>query len=972
MNRSVQWTRLFLVTGSMFLSFSGRTQEQKLYGYEIPRLSPLPSVVTGVIEPQISLNGTWNFRIVGHMPYHSIQVPGEWEMQGFTVNEGETALYSRDFTIPKDWKGKRIKLRFDAVSSYCVVKVNGKKTAEHEGSFVPFETDITDVISEGKNILQAEVQALTVSDHLACTSQYAAHIVGGILRKVTLFALPPVNISRQNIITTFTDQFKKANLTVHFTVANESEWPGKVLLKFLLVDAKGKSVLQLTYDVKSDPNTDFAASVIRTLNNPNKWDPEHPYLYMLLTELYSSGKLLQSNRQQVGFRQIDILGNQLLVNGLSVKLHGVNRHEVYPLTGRSITPQLCRKDAEIFREANCNYIRTSHYPPSEEFLDAADELGLFVESESSLCWIDHETSPFWKKWDYLNPIFLPLMMAANVEKVNAQRNHPSILIWSLGNESRWNPSWIMVNKVVKQLDPTRPTTFHDQCWGGYNNAGSQADIAVYHYPGANGPAACDSMKRPVLFGEYAHISCYNRREVATDPGIRDAYGAPLVQMYDSMYFHPGCLGGAIWSGIDDIFHMPDGRIIGYGPWGPIDGWRRTKPEYYGMKKAYSPVVITNIDHPTVEGNLLKLFVENRYNFTDMKEVSITCSVDGRIQDVAFSVPPHGEGVLAIPISQETKEVKLSFYDPRGFIANEEKIVLKEDAALPITKTEVTVSEDEAAFTVIQGNVTYLISKLNGMILSAKKDEKELLSQGPVFGIVPMNEEDGGKPGGVTYQNDIYPIKNYPLYTLIARNVSAQKLSDGLKISMDVTYTDGEGEQSYFFSYDGKITTEYEVSYRGIDSLPRQYGMIMQLPRSFVNLRWKRKGDFSLYPANDIGRNEGVAQLNAKPVNGVEVWGAVPLGDWKDDANAMGSNDFRSTKRHIKEASLADEEGDHITVLSDGSQSSRCWLQDEHISWLIAEYNNNGSEPFYCPPHSNGRITLKKNQLIKGKLVLAIR
>jgi len=586
---------------------------QKIEGFTIYFLSLKPYLVAHVQQPLISLNDEWNFQINTSKKLNKIKVPGEWEMQGFTVNEGETAIYTRELNIPDDWKNKIVKLRFDGVSSHALIKVNGKKVGEHEGSFVPFEVDITSALNNDKNILQVGVQAQTISDKLACTSQYAAHIVGGLLRNVVMFALPQTNISNIIVNTTFDKQFNNATLQINTTIAKASNTEFPTSFRYTLRDVNGKTVLHKT---SKEQITNIA------VKHPLQWNPEHPYLYELSTELLQKGKSIETIKQKIGFRQVDVRENILLVNGKPVKLHGVCRHSIYPLTGRSVNDSLDVKDAVLFRKGNCNYIRTSHYPPSEAFLNACDSLGLFVESESSLCWIEHPASPIWKLWNYLDEKFLPYMINANVEKMVAERNHPSIIIWSLGNESRWSPLWAKVNKVVKELDPSCPTTFHDQCWGDFNNAGSKADIAVYHYRGINGGAACDTMKRPVLFGEYAHVSCYSRRELATDPGVREDYGASLVQMYDSMYYHKACLGGAIWSGIDDIFHMPDGRIIGYGPWGVIDAWRRPKPEYYGMKKAYSPVVVTHIQYPSSNKEVLSLFVENRYDFTNLKDIII--------------------------------------------------------------------------------------------------------------------------------------------------------------------------------------------------------------------------------------------------------------------------------------------------------------------------------------------------------------
>src|SRR5665647_1033563 len=213
---------------------------------ELSRLSPVPLKIANVQQPQISLNGKWDFRVAGQDTKHTINVPGEWEMQGFTVNEGETAMYSHELDIPADWKGKRIKIRFDAVSSHAIIKVNGIKVGEHEGSFVPFEMDITSALKEGKNILQVEVQALTISDRLACTSQYAAHTVGGILRKVTLFVLPDVNIASTVVNTVFDKQYKNATLQLNTEIANESPSAAATQLRYTLTDASGNKVVQKT------------------------------------------------------------------------------------------------------------------------------------------------------------------------------------------------------------------------------------------------------------------------------------------------------------------------------------------------------------------------------------------------------------------------------------------------------------------------------------------------------------------------------------------------------------------------------------------------------------------------------------------------------------------------------------------------------------------------------------------------------
>lgn len=978
------------------------------------RLSPLPGNLTkdfsqqssssaikkhqktkdSCTNPMVSLNGSWEFKQGNKTS--NVLVPGELTMQGFELKAGESGVYLKKIIIPADWKNMRVKLRFDGVSSHAIVRVNQQKVAEHEGSFVPFEADITDQLKAGENILEVEVSALTISDILACTSQYAAHTVAGILRKVTLFALPPINIADLKIETDFDDQYKDANLKVNTSIVNEANTERDAQsfsLRYTLYDQQGKIVLQQSRKLNAPAIGQRSLSKQEfKIVKPHHWNSDQPYLYQLQTELLQADKTIQKHQQKIGFREIKISGNELLVNGKAIKLRGVNRHSVHPLTGRTIDKALEYEDAKLFMEANCNFIRTSHYPPSEEFLEACDELGLFVENESSLTWINHHASPIWKNWDYKDEKYLPVMMNANLEKMQASMNHPSVIIWSLGNESNWSPLWQKVQDAVKAMDPSRPTAFHDQCWGGFNNLGSKADIANYHYPGMNGPAATDTMSRPTLFGEYAHLSTYNRRELLTDPGVRSAYSSPLVQMYEAMYQHKGNLGGAIWSGIDDTFHLPDGRIVGYGPWGPLDGWRRPKPEYWGMKKAYAPIVVKNLAQPKILNGKLILSIENRYDFNHLKQLEIICKVDGKELKVTADIDPRSQGEIKIPVQPNAKEVYLAFKDPRGFVLNEEKIVINEAnyikpkaglkgqaemriqaslkdfvdfKALPDLKLE----ENEAAYLIHHKESTYLLNKITGVITSLSNDGKKVLQQGPVFCYVAMNSEDGGKPNvaGETYQNNIYPIKNYPLYPLFAKDLQLKSIDSGLVFTMNTTYTNAIGSLRYLFRKDGKVQVDYEIQMdKSTKAGPYQYGMLFQLPVDYETLQWKRKGDFSIYDENDIGRNEGTARLNAKWFPGLEEFGKAPQRAWKDDANEMGTNDFRSTKNHVLMAELRDQTGLGLKVNANGKQATRTWLQDGYIQFLVADYSNAGSEPFYNTPFSKDRIdgTSKK---LKGSV-----
>ena len=624
----------------------------------LPRLTPRPACFTN--DPSVDLTGTWRFHPAPPKKFWvgteaqgegwaDIAVPGEWVMQGFTVEKDAAAAYWRTFDIPAAWQGQRIKLRCDGVFSDATVWVNGQEAGHHEGGFTPFELDVTPcVVFNAANRIALAVKNESVADTLASASQYATHPLGGITRKIGLFAVPDQHLATLNFTTTFDAACKDALLHVKAEIVNEGAAASPATeLAITLNDPKPQPV---TLPIGAVTLPAMAAGASHTLSldipvaAPLKWDAEHPNLYTVVCTLAQGGKTVETVQRRIGFRQVEVRGSELYVNNQPVKLHGVCRHETHPTRGRSLTPELWRQDADLFRKANVNYIRTSHYPPAEEFIEACDELGLFVEEEAPICWAGHGANAIWKTWKDDDEKFRSIIVRETLEMVARDYNHPSVIIWSLANESLWNAHFQHSLDAVKAADPSRPASFHDQAWGPYNNQHNQADIAVFHYPTPEQADKPDDRGRPMLFGEYCHLNAYNRREIVTDPGVRDAWGQAIASMYDKMYAAKGCLGGAIWSGIDDIFLLPDGKAVGYGSWGPIDGWRRKKPEYWHMKKAYSPIRILDTTlAASASGVPLTVKVENRYDFTNLKELRIEWHLGKESGFVHPDIPPRKHG-----------------------------------------------------------------------------------------------------------------------------------------------------------------------------------------------------------------------------------------------------------------------------------------------------------------------------------------
>jgi hypothetical protein len=573
------------------------------------------------------------------------------------------------------------------------------------------------------------------------------------------------------------------------------------------------------------------------------------------------------------------------------------------------------------------------------------------------------------------------MVRANIENVLAGRTHACVIIWSLGNESRWSPLWERVNSEVKKLDPARPTSFHDQSWGEYNNAGSRADIAVYHYPGFDGPAICEkTLDRPTLFGEYMHVQTYARREIETDPGVRsDPWARTLNQMVDSVYAHPACLGGAIWSGVDDIFHLSAEKICGYGAWGPLDGWRRKKPEYTGIRKSYAPVVVRNIDSPGIRGGVITLQIENRYNTTNLSELRITAESGPRKIPLHADIAPLGSGMLTIDVSgfPPGEPILLSFLDPRGFPCAEELIAPEavQPPRAPARDQGVTLSETPGAYVVRSGGITCAVGRKDGVIGYIMKGVDTVATRGGELILIPHNTDDGGAPGtsGNNYTQDLRPLDYRAEGDFTAASVNASRVGDGT-VRVDVRGTFGrrlDGTLAMTFNPGGRVEFRYDftalVDFTPAEkSLIRQFGLLFTLPSSFDRLTWKRKGLWTVYPEYDPGRLEGTARANPRVSRFVEEPRRVPNQEWKEDANALGSSDFRGTKDHILRASLTGGSGEGFVVTSDGSQSARAWLDRGAVRFLVAGLNGPGSCTFFTGPrpefpkgsHMRGAFTIE--------------
>lgn len=932
--------------GLLLLGFGARAQIQKI-NYQtadnqtinMNRISP--ALYTQ--SDKISLDGTWRFSAdIENQPCDkNIQVPGEWVMQGFEVKPFTSAGYQRDFAVPQNWHNKRLKLRFDAVYSDAEIWLNDKKVAAHLGGFTPFEVDVTNFAKVGaSNKLLVKVKSESKADSLASASQYAVHPLGGISRKVYLVAISDINFAFADATTTFDKSYSDATLTSDVIIANEKNGKsGNYTIKAELFSADGKNlVAQTSVEAGNMAKGEYQQQKI-SLNvaKPNKWDPEHPHLYSLKWSIVQNGAVISTITKNVGFRQVEVRGNQVFVNNMPIKLKGICHHETMPLRGRSVGDNMWEKDVQLFREGNVNYFRTSHYPPAEELIDACNRLGMFLEVEAPFCWAENTTVPA--------DLRQPLLVDQTVDMVNFFRTNPAILIWSMGNESgKYADYFKSTAKLIKSLEPSRPRNFSQ-----YGPEADEGDLEItnYHYPGPEGPNKYKDYKRPIVFDEYVHLNAYNRLELVTDPGLRDAWGIGFEAMWEKMWRAKGVLGGAIWAGIDDTFFLPNGKTVGYGTWGPLDGWRRPKPEYWHMKKIYSPVKIKQLSN--WQNGKISLAIENRLQFSNLNE----CKLEWRLGKNSGLIKANAKAgaritapvvVAAQPAYGEILTVNVT--DPRGVLIDTYQFQIMPKQA---EKESVAVaapfvySQNGNLITAKNQHIKVVFNQATGDLQQLTNKGANVLNNGIRLMILRLTGE--GRGVQMTGDTQFFDAFTDVCANRVVRTVKTENGKNTFVISVNDEYDEAIGTVNYRFATSGTLTVDYKYTLKR-DINPRQWGMVFSMPKSFDELKWERKGQWNYYPANHIGRLKGVAKALTQqaPVGaaGPEKPTDKP---WSLDRTVNGTNDFRSTKMYIIQAELSAGEN-KIGVKSNGLQSFRAWQAGADTKALVAGYSNMGTERFF--------------------------
>ena len=865
----------------------------------------------------------------------------------------------------------RVKLRCDGVTAGTTIWLNGQPAGRHASGFTSFELDVTDAVRFGQdNTIVVALQRRHISDQLASASAYAKIDLTGITRKLYLYPTPDLTFSSLHAETDFDENYQDANLKIVSKVSLDGS-ASKVTnaqVEFALKDATGQSVplsgatqpLKIpALNEQVDQNFEFQVTA------PNKWDTEHPYLYDLTATVSGAGLKTTTYQRRIGFREVEMRGNEVFVNNQPIKLRGTNRHESDPITARSVTPEQAYEDAKLFKEANINFVRTAHYPPSEEFIHACDELGIFVAEEGPFCFvnvgkamaaanksksdlnlpdldfIDSEAAmgadddAFYPEGEHAQIVY-PIL-----EMVERDRSQPSIIVWSIANESAIDPAFEEASRRVLREDPTRLTTFSWQ-EGGHNPAFSLYEV---HYPHVSILQEADQVSAPTFAGELrltpgAYIR--NPQEVITDPSVCDFWGMEIKKVWDVIYTSKGALGGAIWCGIDEQVRHPDGTLAGIAAWGLVDEWRRHKAEYWNVKKAYSPVVIREKTAKFEKGEI-KIPVENRFLFSNLNEANIAWTLGGETGTVSLDLKPGEKGTLVIKPNVEptTGVLELDVTAADGRSIDSYALAIGEQAPLdppfPTISGAVTATERGDQIVVTSGPSEWQFDKKTGSVTSTVGGKKMVVGGPHIWGLPVETSKMKNQRNKKKYMAETRFIPQNGLYKNWACQGVQLVEQDGVQVVIRGTYDEADGEYTFHFRDDGGLDLSYDFA-SNIEFVPRQLGVVLDLDPTYDTVSWRRDAEWTVYPADHIGRISGTAKAYRDKTEypDVDFW-TRPSWPWMLDENEQGTRDFRSTKRNILEASIQSDSS-ALFIDSDGQQAVRPWVDGDVIRVLCAMHN----------------------------------
>lgn len=850
----------------------------------------------GTSDFVINLNGSWKFKYLENLGlvknkffaknydaslWNDISVPGNWQLQGnydlpfftnikypFEPNPpyvpkdyNPTGIYKRTFTVPAEWKDNDIYIHFAGVQSAMYLWINGNKVGYHEDGMLPAEFNISKYLNPGEN--EAVVQVLNYSDGTYLEDQDYWRL-SGIYRDVYLLSTPKVKVRDFSVYSELDNSYTNADLHVKVNLRNNTEKTRKISIKVNLKDSENRVLSEKIIKIKLPKQKEHTASVSIPVTNPLKWTAETPNLYSVGIELVENNKVLHAISHKTGFRKVEIKNGCLLVNGKAVKIKGVNRHEFDPYTGRYITRESMIQDIVLMKQHNINAVRTAHYPNHPEFYKLCDEFGLYVMDEANV-----ESHGLWGEGYYVGELeeWEKAIVERNVNMVKRDKNHPSIIFWSMGNESGVGKNFDAAYKAIKTEDPEKRPVHYESQNPAYDKVLSQYDIISQMYLPLDIIIRLfnEDKTRPMIICEYAH---------AMGNGVGN-----FSKYWNLFYSDVRMQGGFIWDWVDQALRSKDKNgneywnIINYSDGantndGLIDPYRRPQPEVNEVKKVFQNYKVENID---INEGLVK--ISNLNYFVSSDEVGLNWFLlengkivyQGNIADLSIAPQSHQFVDLSLKTDLLKKgneyHINFNFYTKEKTLwADEGHIIASEQIALDFTP-------DEEPDICNKNYPALQINRENGLTISGKdfsvsfdsenyymenlkyKDKNVLTSPvKPNFWRVPTDNDEGGGDNSFAAR---WRKSGINTYTSRLKDVNIVSVSDKevqVKAVNLLNFTTGNITHTVIYNINAngqiKIENIFEVG-TGIPPLAR-VGMHTSLPAEYNSIEWFGRGPFESY------------------------------------------------------------------------------------------------------------------------------
>lgn len=866
----------------------------------------------------VSLNGDWHFNWVrkpvdrpqdfwqtgfDYSTWGTIEVPSNWELQGhgiphyvnidyvFPANQpfipheyNPVGSYIKQLDVPSNWQGKRVYLHFGAVNSAMYIWVNGKKVGYSQGSKLPAEFDITDYVSAGANKVAVEVYRWSDGSYLEDQDAWS---LSGIDREVYAYATPQTQISDYTVTADLDNSFENGVFNLSLDIGSEQNKSVTGKFEITITDSEadgGKTLLnkKVTVEVSNKQSVELAG----VINNVQAWSAETPKLYTLTINAEFNGET-QVIKQQIGFRHLTMIHGQFLVNGKAVTIRGVNRHEHDANTGKALSLEGMIEDIKLMKQLNVNAVRTSHYPNDPRFYDLADQYGLYILDEANIESHEYMQKGLGKDSKAQQQYFLgyqPEWQAAHIDRVQRMverdKNHPSIILWSLGNEAGFGTAFEKSAAWIKENDPTRPVTY-----GGWPTVDGHSlleytDIytPMYDFLYEMEDWAQSNPKQPMIQAEYAHA-------------MGNSLGN-LQEYWDLIYSYPQLQGGFIWDWVDQTLLKTNDKgqtIMAYGgdfgesprpdsdsflANGVIQSDRTLNPHAWELKKVYQPLYFKSVDLES-----FTFVLENNHNFTSADHYNFDWMLakngrkvkQGRLRGINaeagkkqvftlhknagladYSFLPNTEYHLTI---RATAKANQTAFIAEGDVVAWQQFSLTQPIFTPENERETNVVNVGQVLTLARNSEQLAIKgkgfsvnfdKTTGVISSYKINGNELVKQGLAANLwrVPTDNDYGAQ---LPEKLAIWQQASEQQKLL---SITAKQLSNG-NVEINTEHELGDNTATF--------VTQYTVNNKGAvdvsaDLYPQQWrlpmlpkvGMNMMLNGDYKNFTWFGRGPHENY------------------------------------------------------------------------------------------------------------------------------